>query len=91
MLDAETLRQVLAVPHFRNPLAATIVERWTQRDLVFEKVSFQGRYGDWIPALVVYSQMALSIPLPVILCMPGSPKVKEDLLQPMDLLPRWAD
>ena len=91
MLDAETLRQVLAVPHFRNPLAATIVERWTQRDLVFEKVRFQGRYGDWIPALVVYSQMALSRPLPVILCMPGSPNVKEDLLQPMDLLPRWAD
>jgi pimeloyl-ACP methyl ester carboxylesterase len=91
VLDAETLRQVLAVPHFRNPLAATIVERWTQRDLVFEKVRFQGRYGDWIPALVVYSQMALSRPLPVILCMPGSPNVKEDLLQPMDLLPRWAD
>ena len=91
VLDAETLRQALAVPHFRNPLAATTLEQWSQRDLVFEKVRFQGRYGDWIPALVVYSKLARSKPLPVVLCMPGSPNVKEDLLQPMDLLPRWAE
>ena len=90
-LDVETLRQTLAVPHFRNPLDARTIERWTQRDLVFERVRFQGRYGDWIPALLVYSKLALARPLPVLLCMPGSPNVKEDLLQPMDLMPRWAD
>lgn len=90
-LDAKTLRQTLAVPHFRNPLESSIQKQWTQRDLVFERVRFQGRYGDWIPALVAYSKLAHSRPLPVVLCMPGSPNVKEDLLQPMDLLPRWAD
>ena len=90
-LDAETLRQTLAVPHFRNPLESSIQKQWTQRDLVLEQVRFQGRYGDWIPALVAYSKLAHFRPLPVVLCMPGSPNVKEDLLQPMDLLPRWAD
>ena len=90
-LDAAALREALAVPHFRNPLESSIQKQWTQRDLVFERVRFQGRYGDWIPALVAYSRLGLARPLPVVLCMPGSPNVKEDLLQPLDLLPRWAD
>ncbi len=90
-LDAAVLRAALAVPHFRNPLESSIQKQWTKRDLVFERVRFQGRYGDWIPALVAYSRLGLARPLPVVLCMPGSPNVKEDLLQPVDLLPRWAD
>ena len=90
-LDAAALREALAVPHFRNPLESSIQKQWTKRDLVFERARFQGRYGDWIPALVAYSRLGLARPLPVVLCMPGSPNVKEDLLQPVDLLPRWAD
>ena len=90
-LDATVLREALAVPHFRNPLESSVQKQWTQRDLVLERVRFQGRYGDWIPALVAYSRMGLARPLPVVICMPGSPNVKEDFLQPMDLLPRWAD
>lgn len=85
------LRSILGVPHFRNPLEPQLVESWQRRDLVFERVRFQGRYGDWIPALVCYSELARFRPSPAILCMPGTPNSKEDLLQPVDLLPRWAD
>lgn len=91
VLATDSLRQALGVPHFRNPLESELTSEWTRRDLVFERVRFQGRYGEWIPALVVYSKLARSRPLPVVLCMPGSPNVKEDLLRPIDLLPRWAD
>lgn len=87
----EELRGALQVPHFRNPLVPALVRTWKQRDLVFEEVRFQGRYGQWIPALVCYSELGRSRPLPAVLCMPGSPNRKEDLLQPLDLLPRWAD
>ena len=51
---------------------------------------FQGRRGDYIPALVCYSELARHRPAPAVLCMPGSPNRKEDLLQPMELLPRWS-
>jgi dienelactone hydrolase len=85
------VRRLLGIPHFRNPLKPVLVQRWQQRDRVFERVRFQGRYGEWIPALLVYSELARSRPLPVILCMPGSPNTKEDLLEPVDVLPRWAD
>ncbi|NKB70864.1 MAG: alpha/beta fold hydrolase [Candidatus Latescibacteria bacterium] len=88
---AAEIRQILKIPQARYPLQPQLVKTWTQRDLVFEKVRFQGRYGDWIPALICYSELARSRPLPAILCMPGSPNRKEDLLQPLDLLPRWAD
>jgi len=54
-------------------------------------VRFQGRRDDEIPALICYSEMARVRPLPVVLCMPGSPNRKEDLLQPLDLLPRLAE
>ena len=89
--DGATLRRELAIPHFRNPLKSELIEQWNRRDLVLERVRFQGRFGDWIPGLVVYSTLARTRPLPVIICMPGSPNIKEDLLAPMDLLPRWAD
>jgi len=84
------LRAALQIPHFRNPLQPRLDETWKRRNLVFERVRFQGRYGDWIPALVCYSELARARPLPVVICMPGSPNIKEDLLQPVDLIPRWA-
>ena len=88
---SDALRTVLQVPYFRNPLKATLVESWKQRDLIFEQVQFQGRYNQWIPALICYSELARFRPQPVILCMPGSSSGKEDLLRPLDLIPRWAD
>ena len=91
VFQGDELRAVLRVPHFRNPLEARLVDTWKRRDLVFERVLFQGRYGDWIPALICYSELARFRPLPALLCMPGSSNSKEDLLQPVDLLPRWAD
>ena len=89
--SAEQVRQALKVPLARNPLNPQLLKTWKLRDLVFEQVRFQGRFGDWIPALVCYSELARTRPQPAILCMPGSPNRKEDLLQPLDLLPRWAD
>ncbi len=85
------LRQALSVPHFRNPLDPQTSERWSHRDIALERVSFQGRYGERIPALLAYSGIGLTRPLPVLLCMPGSPNVKEDLLQRIDILSEWAD
>ena len=81
----------MQIPHFRNELQPRVDSTWTRRDLVFERVRFQGRYGDWIPALACYSELGRTRPLPAILCMPGSPNRKEDLLRPLDLLPSWAE
>jgi dipeptidyl aminopeptidase/acylaminoacyl peptidase len=85
------LRSALQVPQFRNPLAPALLRTWRQPGLVFEQVQFQGRYGQFIPALICYPELGRSRRLPAVLCMPGSPNRKEDLLQPLDLLPRWAD
>lgn len=89
--DTVELRATMQIPHFRNELQPRVDSTWTRRDLVFERVRFQGRYGDWIPALACYSELGRTRPLPAILCMPGSPNRKEDLLRPLDLLPRWAE
>jgi pimeloyl-ACP methyl ester carboxylesterase len=90
-LPVEDLRRALGVPFFRNPLEPQLEESWKHRDLVFERVRFQGRYGDWIPALICYSELARSRPLPALLCMPGNGQPKEDFLRSTDLLPRWAE
>lgn len=89
---AERIRQALYLPRDRPPAAANgVVERsWRRRDAVVEQVRFAGHQGQTIPALVSYSDLAGFRPLPVILCMPGSPNRKEDLVQPHDLLLAWA-
>ncbi len=79
------------MPHFRNPLVPKTLERWQERDLVFERVAFQGRHGQAIPGLLAFSELARTRPLPVLLCMPGSPNVKEDLLFQTGLMRTWAD
>lgn len=85
------IRAALQVPHFRPPLAPQLVQTWKQRDLIFEQVRFQGRDGEWLDAVVGYSELGNFRPLPALLCMPGSGNRKEDLLRPLDLLPRWAE
>ena len=87
----DSLRAALRIPYFRNALKAEIVETWTRRDLVFEKVIFQGRYRQNIPALICFSELARFRPVPAILYMPGTPSRKADLLQAASLMPRWAD
>ena len=67
-LPADDLRRVLAVPFFRNPLEPQLEKSWQHRDLVFEKVRFQGRYQDWITALICYSELGRSRPLPALVC-----------------------
>jgi dienelactone hydrolase len=89
--EVDPLRAALQVPYFRNPLDSRLVKSWRHLDLVFEQVDFQGRYKQRIPALICYSEIARTHPLPVIVCMPGSSNRKEDLLQPLDLIPRWAE
>ncbi len=79
------------MPHFRNSLDPLTQQVWKERDIVFEKVTFQGRYGERIPALMAFSELAYAQPLPVLLCMPGSPNVKEDLLNRIGILREWAD
>ena len=87
----DTLRSVLKISKHRNSLQPRLIKSWKRRDLIFEQVQFQGRHNQFIPALVCYSEMARFRPLPAVLCMPGTPNKKEDLLRPLDLLPRWAD
>ncbi len=89
--DVGALRAALDVPFFRNRLDAAVAETWRRRDLVFERIHFQGRYRDRIPALLCYSELALFRPRPAVLYMPGRPSRKSELLQPQGLMPRWAD
>lgn len=79
------------MPYFRNALDPHIEQTWKERDIAFERVSFQGRFGERIPALIAFSELAYAQPLPVLLCMPGSPNVKEDLLNRTGILRDWAD
>lgn len=85
------VRQALHLPHYRGQLEPRI-ERWiVRRDLVLEWIRFQGRRDQEIPALVCYPEAARTRPVPAVLCMPGTPNRKEDLIQPLDLLWRLAD
>ena len=85
------IRAALSLPQFRaSSMAPRLEKSWRRRDAVLERVVFQGRRQQAIPALIGYSDMARARPLPVILCMPGSPNRKEDLVEPVDLLTRWA-
>jgi len=85
------LRQALQLPHYRGELYPEVLHQWRQRDLVFEQVRFRGRDHQWVAGLACYSELARTRPLPALLCIPGSGNRKEELLQPLDLLPRWAD
>lgn len=87
----EDIRQALSLRHYRGSLTPRVEHTSRRRDVILERVRFQGRRGDDIPALICYSEMARARPMPAILCMPGSPNRKEDLLHPLDLLPRWAE
>ena len=87
----DDIRQALSLRQYRGPLNPHLEQTSRRRDIIVERVRFQGRRDDEIPALICYSELARVRPLPVIFCMPGSPNRKEDLLQPLDLLPRWAE
>lgn len=87
---SQQIRAALSLPQSpAGALSARVEATWRRRDAVIERVSIQGR-GQPIPALIAYSDLARSRPLPVILCMPGSPNRKEDLVEPLDLLSSWA-
>lgn len=88
---AEALRRALEIPYYRGPLKPEVLRTWKQRDLVFEQLRFRGRDDRWVEALACYSELARSRPLPALLCIPGSGNRKEELVQPLDLIPRWAD
>lgn len=85
------VRDALHLPHYRGALESRLDRATVRRDLVLEWVSFQGRRDQRIPALVCYPEIARTRPLPAVLCMPGTPNRKEDLIQPLDLLWRLAD
>ena len=85
------IREALHLPdRIPSPLRAEVDTTWRRRDAVVERVRFHGYHGEPIPALVSYSELARTRPLPVLLLRPGSPNRKEDLLQPRALLPLWA-
>ena len=90
--DARTrVREALHLPDRPSrPLQARVDTSWRRRDAVIERVRFDGYHGESIPALVSYSELPRTRSLPVLLLMPGSPNRKEDLLQPRNLLSRWA-
>ncbi len=90
-VTAVQIRAALSLPQPGDtPLAAQLEESWRRRDAVLERITFRGHQGQPIPALVGYSELAHTRPLPVILCMPGSPNRKEDLDAPLDLLSTWS-
>lgn len=85
------IRQILHMPAMALALEARRDTAWKRRDLNYERVYFQGRYRDQIPALLCYSDLAHSRPLPAVLIMPGSTRDKEAVWRPRDLLGLWAD
>lgn len=89
--ESAGLRQALQIPNYGGELSPQLVKTWRQRDLIFEQLRFRGRDHQWIEALGCYSELARSRPLPALLCIPGSANRKEELLRPLDLMPRWAD
>ena len=90
-LGPGALKSALQISDQRNPLQARLIKSWKRRDLIFEEVQFRGCNNQIVPVLLCYSEMGRFRPLPVVLCMPGTPNKKEDLLRPFDLIPRWAD
>jgi hypothetical protein len=87
----DQLQHVLALPQMRLALQAKVDSTWKKRDLNYQITSFQGRYRQRITALVCYSDLAASRPLPALIFMPGSSKKKENLLIPQDLVGYFAD
>ncbi|MEE2656862.1 MAG: alpha/beta fold hydrolase [Candidatus Latescibacterota bacterium] len=87
----EELIEALRLRAYRGEITAEVISQSSRRDIIRERVEFQGRHDQRIPALVAYSELARARPLPVLLCMPGSPNSKEDLIQPLDLLTTWAE
>ncbi|MEE3235227.1 MAG: prolyl oligopeptidase family serine peptidase [Candidatus Latescibacterota bacterium] len=85
------LRRVLSVPNYKLPLENRINRSWIERDVVFENVSFNGRTGERIDALVSYSLLAKVRPAPALILMSGSNQKKEDFYHNLNLLRDWAD
>jgi len=87
-VTAPDVRRALHLPAYRGTLEPRFERAIGRRDLVLEWVRIQGRGDQRIPALVCYRRDAPR--LPAVLCMPGTPNRKEDLVQPQDLLWRLA-
>ena len=85
------LRRVLSVPNYKLPLENRINRSWIERDVVFENVTFNGRTGERIDALVSYSLLAKVRPAPALILMSGSNQNKEDFYNNLNLLRDWAD
>ena len=85
------LRRVLSIPKNTMALENRIDRSWIERDVVFENVSFNGRTGQRINALVSYSLLANVRPAPALILMSGSNQKKEDFYNNLNLLRVWAD
>jgi dienelactone hydrolase len=85
------LRRLLSVPKYTRPLEYRIDRSWIERDVVFENVSFNGRIGHRVNALVSYSLLAKVRPAPALILMSGSNQKKEDFYNNLNLLRDWAD
>ena len=85
------LRRVLSIPKHTMALENRIDRSWIERDVVFENVSFNGRTGQRINALVSYSLLANVRPAPALILMSGSNQKKEDFYNNLNLLRVWAD
>ncbi len=85
------LRRVLSFPKSTRPLENRIDRSWIERDVVFENVSFNGRIGQRVNALVSYSLLAKVRPAPALILMSGSNQKKEDFYNNLNLLRDWAD
>lgn len=85
------LNRTLSIPTYKRPLETKIERSWLERDVVFENVSFNGRYDERINAIVSYSLLAKFQPGPALILMSGSNKKKEDFYNNLNFLRDWAD
>ena len=71
------MRRLLDLPNDKTPLAAEILQKSQDGDVVIEDVRFRASRDIWIPAIVVKPVSAS--PLPAIICLPGTGGTRQQL------------
>lgn len=71
------MRQLLNLPNDKTPLAAEILQKTQDGDVLIEDVRFRASPDVWIPAIVVKPVSASR--LPAIICLPGTGGTRQQL------------
>jgi len=75
------MRRLLDLPSDKTPLAAEILQKSEDGEVVIEDIRFRASRDIWIPAIVVkpISASKSARPLPAIICLPGTGGTRQQL------------